>query len=91
MSEGPAAHTLAVALARALRARAGSARLRLPPMGAKRTRPAAPVSSSSALVDCAHSIRRALLLPHTKRGVEAGAMRRPEGVYACTGYAGRRL
>ena len=39
---------------------------------------------SSALVACARSIwrprRRALLLPRTKRGVEAGAMRRPEGV-----------
>ena len=66
-----APHTLAVALFRALRARAGSA-LRLLPMGAGHTRQAALAGSSSALVDCAHSIRRALLLPHTKRGRGGG-------------------
>ena len=62
-----APHTLAIALARALRARAGSARLRLSPMGARRTRAPSGAGSSYALVDCAHSIRRALLLPHTDK------------------------
>ena len=41
-------------------------------------------ATAAANVMCARSIRRprrrALLLPHTKGGVEAGAMRRPEGV-----------